>query len=153
MKALTSEEFMGKVLVILAGYESDMEKMLLTNPGLKSRFAERVHFDDMDAAAAVHMFESLLKRLNLEFPHDVGDLVPLANRLVGCSDFSNGRDVETWSKFTYQKVREKEGAIGRWGASAIGTMSLSERRTRRMTLWYVAGWYTTLQIQFTCIQS
>ena len=98
---------MGKVLVILAGYESDMDKMLLTNPGLKSRFAERVHFDDMDAEAVVHMFETLLKRQNLEFRHNVGDLFPLANRLVGCSDFSNGRDVNTWSQFTYQKVRER----------------------------------------------
>eukprot|EP00959_Pyramimonas_sp_CCMP1952_P091590 1917107-Pyramimonas_sp.AAC.1 len=39
----------GKMLVILAGYEADMEEMLKTNPGLKSRFAERLHFEDLSA--------------------------------------------------------------------------------------------------------
>lgn len=33
VKCLTAEEFKGKLLVILAGYEKDMEGMLATNPG------------------------------------------------------------------------------------------------------------------------
>ena len=45
---LTLPEFMdGNTVVILAGYEKDMHKMLEKNAGLKSRFTSYVKFEDM----------------------------------------------------------------------------------------------------------
>ena len=47
---LTEDEFAdGNTLVILAGYEEQMDAMMARNPGLKSRFTERLHFDDWDS--------------------------------------------------------------------------------------------------------
>ena len=34
---LTEDKFRGKMLVILAGYDHEMDVMMATNPGLKSR--------------------------------------------------------------------------------------------------------------------
>lgn len=34
---LTDKKFMGKMVVVLAGYEQQIEELLATNPGLKSR--------------------------------------------------------------------------------------------------------------------
>jgi AAA+ superfamily predicted ATPase len=61
--ALTEDEFKGKILVILAGYDTDMENMLKTNAGLRSRFSERVKFHDFDANATVELLQLELKKL------------------------------------------------------------------------------------------
>ena len=51
----------GKLLVILAGYEDDMEQMMGTNPGLKSRFSERLHFEDLDAEQTAELLAHQLE--------------------------------------------------------------------------------------------
>ena len=48
---ITDEEFKGKLLVLLAGYDADMDEMLKVNPGLKSRFAERLEFKVLSVEA------------------------------------------------------------------------------------------------------
>ena len=40
------EDFRDEVVVIIAGYRQPLEEFLATNPGLSSRFANRVHFSD-----------------------------------------------------------------------------------------------------------
>lgn len=107
VKNLTSVDFKDKLIVILAGYEGDMERMLTTNAGLKSRFAERLNFEDLDAASVADLFRQSLRGQKLELlpasAHDA--LVPLSQRLAESDGFGNGRDVDTWVKFTYQEVR------------------------------------------------
>ncbi|KAI9773258.1 MAG: hypothetical protein M1839_002170 [Geoglossum umbratile] len=44
---LTKPKFIGKIVVILAGYGNDMNKLLAVNAGLSSRFPEEVVFQDM----------------------------------------------------------------------------------------------------------
>ena len=44
-------EFKGKILVLLTGYNTDMDEMLKVNPGLKSRFLERLAFNDLSEEA------------------------------------------------------------------------------------------------------
>ena len=49
------------MLVVLAGYTKEMESMLSSNPGLRSRFPFKYQFDDYDGAQlmqiALHLFE------------------------------------------------------------------------------------------------
>ena len=105
--ALTEEEFKGKVLVILAGYEEDMERMLKTNPGLKSRFSERIHFNDFDDATVVELLVSELEKAGIPLESkDEGALMKLAKRLIDESgnSFGNGRDVVTRANSVYKVV-------------------------------------------------
>lgn len=37
------------MIIVLAGYEDEMERMLQSNPGLKGRFSYRLHFEDYSA--------------------------------------------------------------------------------------------------------
>src|SRR6201996_1140004 len=48
------------LIIILAGYEQQMEKFLGTNPGLASRFATRIKFSSYAPAELLALFESLL---------------------------------------------------------------------------------------------
>jgi hypothetical protein len=41
-----------------------MEQMLQTNPGLKSRFSERLHFEDLTAPQTAHLLTCQLQRKN-----------------------------------------------------------------------------------------
>jgi hypothetical protein len=39
---VTKPKFLGKIVIILAGYDNDMNKLMAVNPGLSSRFPEEV---------------------------------------------------------------------------------------------------------------
>eukprot|EP00798_Chlamydomonas_sp_ICE-L_P020756 gene20756-27576_t len=104
VKALTSEEFKDKVLVILAGYQRDMERMMKTNPGLSSRFAEKLHFQDLSAEAAAAMMLVKMERM-LPLAQCARDgATALAEELICAPQFGNGRDVDTWCQQTRQAV-------------------------------------------------
>jgi rubrerythrin len=110
--ALTEEEFKGKLLVILAGYSDDMEKMLKTNPGLKSRFSERVMFEDFDAQSVTELLVAELKKSGVPLEHKdskMDALLKLSNRLINesGSSFGNGRDCVTWSNEVYKIVAKR----------------------------------------------
>ena len=107
IEALTKEEFKGKLLVILAGYTDDMERMLKTNPGCKSRFSERVHFEDFDGETVAELLVAELKKADVPLEYeDNGTLLQLAKRLIDESghSFGNGRDVVTWANYVYEVV-------------------------------------------------
>ena len=110
--ALTEDEFKGKLLVILAGYSDDMEKMLKTNPGLKSRFSERVMFEDFDAQSVTELLVAELKKSGVPLEHkdsEMDALLELSNRLIteSGSSFGNGRDCVTWSNEVYKIVAKR----------------------------------------------
>ncbi len=50
------------MVVVLAGYGDEMERLLQSNPGLKSRFPYRFHFDDYDAGELMQIACRTLER-------------------------------------------------------------------------------------------
>jgi SpoVK/Ycf46/Vps4 family AAA+-type ATPase len=57
-----AEDDRENLIIILAGYEQQMEKFLGTNPGLASRFATRIKFSSYAPAELLALAESLLAR-------------------------------------------------------------------------------------------
>lgn len=50
-----------RLVVILAGYEDEMERLMDTNPGLRSRFRTEISFSDYSAGELMQIFERLCR--------------------------------------------------------------------------------------------
>ena len=53
------EDHRDRLIVILAGYETEMERLLASNPGLKSRFKTKIDFPDYEPAELYAIFEHI----------------------------------------------------------------------------------------------
>jgi hypothetical protein len=56
------EDDRGKFVVILAGYQTEMEQFMRVNPGIESRVTHRLHIDDYTADELFEIFSSLVKK-------------------------------------------------------------------------------------------
>lgn len=115
---LTSEEFKGKILVLLAGYDADMNEMLKINPGLQSRFTERISFQDLTGDTTRDLIVSKLTSKKIPLSrHDAcsEELLKLATKLASSAEFANGRDVDTVRDKTYAELANRSRRSGSRG--------------------------------------
>jgi len=90
------EDDRDRLIVILAGYEDEMERFIESNPGLRSRFTRYIHFDDYSAQ---ELFEIFMKKLQqYDFRLQPGADGFLMDHLKKCTanktkDFGNARYV------------------------------------------------------------
>ena len=118
---LTKPKFMGKIIVILAGYEDEMNALLSMNPGLASRFSEEVNFKLISPGGCLTVLQTKLKDQGIEFPvaddkegAEFKQLERLMRTLSNTRGWGNARDVETLGKSISRKVfaNTKIGADG-----------------------------------------
>lgn len=82
------------VVVILAGYPDKMEGLLQKNPGLRSRIAYHVPFNDYDTAALCEIAKLIAKQKGFTFTDEAcNKLTGLFDAARNESDFGNGRYV------------------------------------------------------------
>jgi len=62
---MTQERFRSKIVVILAGYDQDMNKLMTVNTGLSSRFPEEIVFCNMPAPRCLELLKGELKKKNI----------------------------------------------------------------------------------------
>ncbi|KAG6919536.1 hypothetical protein DXG01_005126 [Tephrocybe rancida] len=66
--ALTLDKFKSKLIVILAGYDEDMNNLLSVNSGLASRFPEEVHFHNMKPERCLGVLQRELAKNMVQLP-------------------------------------------------------------------------------------
>lgn len=82
------------VVVTFAGYPDKMEGFLQKNPGLRSRIAYHVPFDDYDTESLCEIAKLIAKQKGLKFTEEAFEkLSGLFNTARSESDFGNGRYV------------------------------------------------------------
>ncbi len=64
------EDDRGKFICIVAGYTDQMHDFIDTNPGLKSRFTQTIHFDDYTPDELTEIFINLVKGKNFTIEDD-----------------------------------------------------------------------------------
>ena len=94
--AMTDPKYADTVIII-AGYPAEINSMLDTNAGLKSRFTEHFEFPDWNASDAVHFFIGKAEKEGFSIPEhkDVSSLLELCfSQLIEFPGWGNCRDVE-----------------------------------------------------------
>ncbi|KAJ3507971.1 hypothetical protein NLJ89_g6009 [Agrocybe chaxingu] len=127
---LTHPNFKSKLIVILAGYEADMQRLMAVNTGLSSRFPDQVVFENMSADYCLQVVEKELKKNNVEIIEDGEDddspvdveveLKGLIEDLSQLPDWGNARDMMTFSKGLVNLALLKDSA-------SSGSLKLSGR--------------------------
>ncbi len=90
------ENLRGRLAVIAAGYPEPMEEFLTTNPGLGSRFTERVEFPDYSGAELVEILRAMAAREEYQITPEAEKKALAwfeAERRAKPGSFGNGRAV------------------------------------------------------------
>jgi len=85
------EDRRDEVVVIVAGYPQQTERFLASNPGLASRFAKTLRFDDYDEDELVEIFAAIAGQQGFELADDVPDGVRALIPTPHPAGFGNGR--------------------------------------------------------------
>ncbi|HWL65697.1 MAG TPA: AAA family ATPase, partial [Actinomycetota bacterium] len=84
------------LVVVVAGYEADMDRFLQSNPGLASRFSRRLRFPDYDDAQLLDIFRMMIEGSGVVVGDGVEDaLGRLLQAIPRGPSFGNGRLVRT----------------------------------------------------------
>ncbi|KAK3616699.1 hypothetical protein LTR22_026979 [Elasticomyces elasticus] len=98
---LTKPRFTRELIVILAGYDHDIERLMATNPGLSSRFPERIPFQSLSPESCIMLLVSQLAReryLDITAIQDLptSSIVVVAfKKLIRTRNWANARDVQS----------------------------------------------------------
>jgi hypothetical protein len=103
---MTSDDYRD-VLIVIAGYPTEIHDMLKTNSGLKSRFTHFFEFPDWEPEDCVSFFLSCAKRegfaVDSDIPHALRDG---SSRLKQLNGWANGRDVSRlWAESKSQRAQ------------------------------------------------
>jgi hypothetical protein len=106
---MTKPKFAGKMVIILAGYDNDMNDLLRVNEGLSSRFADEIVFPSLSSDHCLRLLESKLLESNIIFPalQEPPVYQRLFNhieRLSGLPAWGNARDMQTLAKSMIREV-------------------------------------------------
>ena len=88
----------------IRGYEKDIDDMIKCNQGLKSRFSEKILFQDFSLTATEELLCLKLNEMGLELTSKTKAALPnILLDLINAPKFANGRDIDTLSKRIYRK--------------------------------------------------
>lgn len=102
---LTLDKFKSKIVVILAGYERDINKLLNVNGGLSSRFPDIISFKNIPPRTCLEILDKALcrKKVTLAELRNTSSkgysaLESVVEDLSGLPSWANARDMETLAK-------------------------------------------------------
>ncbi|GME34132.1 NFX1-type zinc finger-containing protein 1 [Neofusicoccum parvum] len=109
---VTKPKFANKMIIILAGYDADINRLMSTNPGLTSRFPESMNFRALTSQECSDLLGQLLTGkknldaavLNPPSPAFRARLVGLLDALAALPSWANARDVKTLVKSIFGRI-------------------------------------------------
>lgn len=152
---ITKPRFAQRLIIILAGYESEINRLMTINPGLTSRFPESIKFNTLSPDDCIELLYRLLLKKKNDLQSKVRvefDLTALENCTSECTKglterfeslstiegWANARDVGTLAKTILGKIiKQSDGKKLNLSESVIITeldSMVNERIERRKNL-------------------
>ena len=129
---LTKTRYARKLIIVLAGYTGDMDRLMYVNRGLRSRFETDVVFPHMTPEHCLRLLRTLIGKLGIKITAPDTDrsgetktLFTLFSQLSQTKGWANGRDVETLSREVIGNVFKNQGMLGGKAADQL-TVSMNE---------------------------
>ncbi|EKM56223.1 uncharacterized protein PHACADRAFT_209697 [Phanerochaete carnosa HHB-10118-sp] len=159
---LTQEAFIGKLIVIIAGYDKEMNALLAVNPGLASRFPEEVYFDNMSPEHCLEILKKDLAKNDIDcaaleatYLDEYKRMVSLVAQLSALDSWGNARDMKTLAKQMVRIAFKQVASIAKGerlplsGPAAVSCISamLKERIARATNLPSISAPKGTLPVQ------
>ena len=116
---ITKPKFFQKLIIILAGYDADINRLMTVNPGLTSRFPESIQFTSLSPDECITLLTSLLQNQKKKVQkHGIFELSALESPsmdffnglreqlgiLCGTLNWANARDIQTLAKAIFKKA-------------------------------------------------
>lgn len=123
------EDYRDRLVVIVAGYENEMEQLMNTNPGLKSRFKTKIDFPDYTAHELNGIFRQLCKEHGYE---PTIDAVTSAIRLFEAmhktkgEHFGNGRSVRNAFERTIMRQSSRLAYVRKPSQKELQTLEATD---------------------------
>lgn len=137
--SVTKDKYARRLIIILAGYENDINRLMNTNPGLTSRFPEVINFPSLSPAESVGLLTrelkiqqarlagpSMKKKIGLDISvlEELDEsfeyvLTELFAKLSQQDNWANARDVKTVAKSVFNKAIKNTSGIAK-GQLSIG---------------------------------
>ncbi|KAG9251149.1 P-loop containing nucleoside triphosphate hydrolase protein [Emericellopsis atlantica] len=146
--AMTKPTFARKMIVVLAGYDDSMDRLMRVNPGLKSRFATDIHFTPLRAEQCLESLRSVVSKVGIRLEATSSmDSTTRDTLLTGLAklgtdeSWASGRSVETLGERVIAHVFKECAMKGYTGAelevngrdliSILADSGMEERSGRR----------------------
>ncbi|KAF3923850.1 hypothetical protein ABW21_db0205876 [Orbilia brochopaga] len=141
--AVTKPQYMGKLVVILAGYDEGMNRLLAMNVGLASRFAEVIDFPDINYTTALEILKMEVEKAKISIPsldntetRDYQELELYMQEIAKTPGWGHARDALTLAKnmvaAAFRGVKNYNDPITVTHATALKALTdmLKQRRGR-----------------------
>jgi SpoVK/Ycf46/Vps4 family AAA+-type ATPase len=139
---MTKPRYLRKMIIILAGYNNDMDQLLKSNAGLRGRFPTEIRFRPMgEELSRLHLMELLSKqdiKIHDETKPSSDDhetVLRLFYKLGMTEGWSNGRDIQSLANVITAEVYKRTSSIpaesegNRRGEAVIGSAKGKEKGT------------------------
>ncbi|RSL79571.1 hypothetical protein CEP51_007278 [Fusarium floridanum] len=116
---MTKPRYLRKMVIVLAGYERDMNQLLRSNAGLRGRFPTEVYFNSMEPRDSLEHLKERLHAQGIgiqayEKPEktEIDTVFRLFGKLAKTDGWSNGRDVQSLAGAITAQVYQNASAPG-----------------------------------------
>jgi type VII secretion ATPase EccA len=101
------EDHRDNLVVIVAGYNNEMDRFLDSNPGLASRFSNQIHFEDYSADELMEIFASMCSKKQYKLTDGARKKLQTLFEQVDKASFANGRGVRNLYEKTLRRLAKR----------------------------------------------
>ncbi|KAG6919535.1 hypothetical protein DXG01_005125 [Tephrocybe rancida] len=116
---LTLDRFKSKIIVILAGYEHEINGLLKVNPGLSSRFPDEIFFHNLHPSRCLEILQRELMKTKVDVPQlndpttaEYSRMSSIVTELSSLPTWGNARDMIQLSKVMIKTAILKAEEVG-----------------------------------------